>query len=98
MSPDPRSEILIVEDDVGIATLQRRRLERAGFAVAVAGTVDAALAALASQQFALVVLDYRLGETTGLELHRRMKASGVEVPVILVSASIEDATVVEALR
>jgi PAS domain S-box-containing protein len=98
MSTDGRATILIVEDDAGIATLQRRRLERAGFDVDVASTVDAALAALATERVALVVLDYRLGETTGLDLHRRMKASGIEVPVILVSSAIEDTTVVEALR
>ena len=98
MSTDGRATILIVEDDAGIATLQRRRLERAGFDVDVASTVDAALTALGSGAVALVVLDYRLGETTGLDLHRRMKASGMEVPVILVSSAIEDTTVVEALR
>ena len=97
MSPETRT-ILVVEDDTGIATLQRRRLERAGYAVRVASSVDEALAALATASIDLVVLDYRLGETTGLDLHRRMKASGVEVPVILVSAAIEDAAVVEALR
>jgi PAS domain S-box-containing protein len=97
MSPDPRT-ILVVEDDAGIATLQRRRLERAGFTVRVASTVDEALATLAANTIDLVVLDYRLGETTGLDLHRRLKVSGVEVPVILVSAAIEDSAVVEALR
>jgi PAS domain S-box-containing protein len=98
MSIETRPSILIVEDDPGIATLQRRRLERAGFNVQAAGTVDEALATLAASPIALVVLDYRLGETTGLDLHRRMKASGVDVPVILVSAAIEDTTIVEALR
>ena len=98
MSTDARATVLIVEDDPGIATLQRRRLERAGFDVQVATTVDSALTMLAEGRVAVVVLDYRLGETTGLDLHRRMKASGIEVPVILVSAAIEDTTVVEALR
>jgi DNA-binding response OmpR family regulator len=45
-----------------------------------------------------VLLDYRLGETTGLELHRRLKTSGYDVPVILVSGAMDDAAVVEALR
>ena len=98
MPADPRSTILIVEDDPGIAILQRRRLERAGFAASVAGDVESALSILLGGGVSLVVVDYRLGETTGLDLHRRMKANGVDVPVILVSGSLEDATVVEALR
>ena len=92
------SRILVVEDEPGTATLQRRRLERAGFAVEVAADVDAALAILARGAIHLVVLDYRLGATTGLDLNRRMKTAGFDVPVILVSGSMEESTVIEAMR
>jgi PAS domain S-box-containing protein len=98
MATEIRSLVLIVEDDAGIAVLQRRRLERGGFAVAVANDLDSALATLSRGGISVVLLDYRLGETTGLDLHRRMKASGIEVPVILVSGAMEDAAIVEALR
>jgi PAS domain S-box-containing protein len=98
MSTDARSLVLIVEDDPGVAILQRRRLERAGFSVVVANDLDGALATLDRGGISIVLIDYRLGETTGLDLHRRMKASGHEVPVILVSGAMEDATIVEALR
>jgi DNA-binding response OmpR family regulator len=98
MTDSSRSHILVVEDDPGIATLQRRRLERAGYEVQVASDVDTALATLRTGNVALVVLDYRLGETTGLDLHRQMKAAGMDTPVILVSGAMEDAAVVEALR
>jgi PAS domain S-box-containing protein len=90
--------ILVVEDDPGVATLQRRRLERASFHVVVATDVPAAMNALERQPIDLVLLDYRLGSTTGLDLHRRMKASGFDVPVILISAGMEDAMVIEAIR
>ena len=93
-----RATVLIVEDDPGVAILQRRRLERAGFSVVGATDVDGALAALARGGVDLVLLDYRLGESTGLDLHRRMKASGHAVPVILVSGAMEDSAIVEALR
>ena len=98
MADDSRSLILIVEDDPGVAALQRRRLERADFRVEVATDVTAALAVLARGGVGLVVLDYRLGTTTGLDLHRHMKATGYDVPVIMVSASTEDAMVIEAMR
>ena len=98
MPAEDRPSVLIVEDDPGVAILQRRRLERAAFKVTVASDVDGALAALGRGGIGIVLLDYRLGETTGLELHRRLKTSGYEVPVILVSGAMEDAAVVEALR
>jgi PAS domain S-box-containing protein len=98
MPTESRSTVLIVDDDPGVATLQRRRLERAGFKVELATEVEGALAAMARGGVDIVLLDYRLGETTGLDLNRRMKAGGHHVPVILVSGAMEDATVVEALR
>jgi DNA-binding response OmpR family regulator len=64
--------ILVVEDEPGAATLQRRRLERAGFQVALARDVEAAMEVLGQVPLDLVVIDYRLGTTTGLDLNRRM--------------------------
>ena len=90
--------ILVVEDEPGAATLQRRRLERAGFRVALARDVEAAMDLLGRFPVDLVVIDYRLGTTTGLDLNRRMKAAGFDVPVIIVSGAIDDATVIEAMR
>ena len=90
--------ILVVEDDPGTATLQRRRLERAGFRVSVASDVDRAIEILMRQSVALIVMDYRLGQTTGLDLNRRIKAAGFEVPVIIVSGAIDEPTVIEAIR
>lgn len=97
MSTKPAT-ILIVEDDAGIAVLQRRRLERAGFQVDTVADVDAAMARLSAADTSVVIIDYRLGDTTGLDLQRRMKAAQIEVPVILVSGAMDDAAIVEALR
>ncbi|HUE90458.1 MAG TPA: response regulator [Vicinamibacterales bacterium] len=98
MPSNPRRLVLIVEDDPGVAILQRRRLERAHFRVQVVSDVNAAIAVLEQQRVDLVLIDYRLGTTTGLDLHRRMKASGFDVPVIIVSGSMDDAMVIEAIR
>jgi PAS domain S-box-containing protein len=98
MADESRALILVVEDDPGVATLQRRRLERSDFRVEVASDVPAAIAALQRGGVDLVVMDYRLGTTTGLDLHRQMKAAGYDVPVIMVTASTDDAMVIEAMR
>ena len=98
MADDTRRVILMVEDDPGVAVLQRRRLERGQFRVELAADVEAAVGVLEQQRVDLVLLDYRLGATTGLDLHRRMKASGFDVPVIIVSGAMDDAMVIEAIR
>jgi PAS domain S-box-containing protein len=90
--------ILVVEDDPGVAILQRRRLERTGFRVEVAGDLEGAMSALSRGEIELVIMDYRLGQTTGLDLHRRMKTAGFDLPVIIVSGSMDDRMVIEAIR
>ena len=98
MPSEPGPLILVVEDEPGVALLQRRRLERAGFRVAVAANLDAAMMTLGRGGTKLVVMDYRLGPTTGLDLHQRMKAGGFDVPVIMVSGVMDDTTVIAAMR
>jgi PAS domain S-box-containing protein len=103
MVPDLRSSslgplILVVEDDAGAAVLQRRHLERAGYRVAIASNFAEAENVLASGDVKLVLMDYRLGNASGLEVHRRLKAAGFDVPVIMVSGAITDETVIEAMR
>jgi PAS domain S-box-containing protein len=90
--------ILVVEDDAGAAVLQRRHLERAGYRVLVASNFSEAEHALAAGDVKLVLMDYRLGNASGLEVHRRLKAAGFDVPVIMVSGAITDETVIEAMR
>lgn len=91
--------VLVVEDDPGVARLQKRRLEQAGYVVRTAATADEAQAAVETDGVELMVLDYRLpGGVTGLDLYARLKAAGHDVPVILVTGFSDDATVIQALR
>ena len=83
--------ILIVEDDPGVTLLERRQLERAGYAALTAINAAEALEQLRHTAIDLVLLDYRLpGEADGLELFLQIKAAGFDVPVILVTAKTHD--------
>ena len=99
MGAQTRATVLVVEDDEGIAELERGRLEEAGYRVVVAGTAEAAFAALTTQPVDLVLLDYRLpGGRDGLNFYARLKAAGLDPPVILVTGFSDEATVIRALR
>jgi diguanylate cyclase (GGDEF)-like protein/PAS domain S-box-containing protein len=93
-----KDTILIVEDDLGVATLERRRLERDGYAVVCATTAKEALGCVEQGGVKLVLLDQGLPDATGLEFYERLKASGYDLPVIMVTGLSDEATVVEALR
>src|SRR5262245_46724814 len=73
-NPTRKTEtILIVEDDAGLARLQRMRLERSGFSIFVAGTFEEALTTVQSNHIDLVLLDYQLpGGRTGLEVQAEL--------------------------
>ena len=91
--------ILIVEDDQGVATLERRRLERVGYTVTTASTAAGALNQLGERQVSLILLDQGLpGEMDGLTFFSKLKASGYNVPVILVTGLSDLGTATRALR
>ena len=99
MTPPRPETILILEDDAGVARLQQRHLERAGYAVAVASTSQQALDRLRAGGVDLLVLDYRLSAAEdGLGFYARLKADGCDPPVIMVTGYGDDATIVRALR
>ncbi len=81
--------ILIVEDEINIATPVKTYLERAGFDVAHALTGSAALRMLVETPPNLVVLDLNLPDIDGLEVFRRIRALS-QVPIIMVTARDDD--------
>jgi DNA-binding NtrC family response regulator len=92
------AKILIVDDEPKIRLVFRTALETDGHAVAEAGDGDEALARLRRERFDLVLLDLRMPLLDGMEVLRRMRDEGLDMPVILVTAhgSIPDA--VRAMR
>src|SRR5919106_1753764 len=83
--------ILVVDDDPKIVRLVRTYLERDGFRVADASDGRAALAAVALEQPALIVLDVMLPEVDGLSVLEALRRNS-RTPVIMLSAlgSIDD--------
>jgi two-component system phosphate regulon response regulator PhoB len=87
-----RQRILVVEDEPDIAEILRYNLERAGFAVDVAGQGDTALEAIRRQPPDLLLLDLMLPGLDGLELARilRRDAATAQLPVVMLTARGEE--------
>jgi two-component system alkaline phosphatase synthesis response regulator PhoP len=82
--------ILIVDDEPNIVQLARLYLEREGFKVESAGDGRSALATVQQRPPALLVLDIMLPEMDGLEVCRRLRASGNSLPILMLTARDED--------
>ena len=79
--------ILIAEDDQVLADGLLRALRSGGYAVDRVADGAAADAALASQEFDLLILDPGLPRVHGLEVLRRLRARGSAVPVLILTAA-----------
>jgi DNA-binding response OmpR family regulator len=90
--------VLVVDDDPTISDVVRRYLERAGYEVTHAADGLAALDRFADQRPDLVVLDLMLPGVDGLEVCRRLRSGGSDVPVIMLTALGEEADRVLGLQ
>jgi two-component system, OmpR family, response regulator ResD len=81
--------ILVVDDEPSIREIVTLYLKRSGYEVTTAADGQAAADALARQSFDLVVLDLMLPQVDGLEITRRLRATG-EMPIIILTARSEE--------
>ena len=82
------AKILLVEDNELNRDMLRRRLERKGYAIAVAVDGQSALAAVQSERPDLILMDLRLPDIDGREVTRRLKTDEATraIPVIALTA------------
>lgn len=92
--------VLVVEDEPALATLLRYNLEKQGFRVEEAGDGQEALNRIVESQPDLVLLDWMLPTLSGIEVCRqiRRRPSTRDLPVIMVTARVEDQDAVRALN
>jgi two-component system, OmpR family, response regulator len=77
---------LIVEDEVKMADLLRRSLTEEGYAADVALDGDRAIDLAAESQYDVILLDVMLPGVDGFEVCRRLRASGVRSPALMLTA------------
>lgn len=84
--------ILIVEDELKMASLLRRGLHEEGHAADLARTGDDALWMAGAAEYDAVVLDLMLPGIDGFEVCRRLREGGVWAPVLMLTArdAVED--------
>ncbi len=97
-SAELRSRVLVVEDDVPTALFFRKALERAGYAVDVAGNAPDAIAQLADETFDALLVDIGLPGRSGFELVPEVKQRWPALPIAMTTADASMDVAVRALR
>lgn len=90
--------ILVVDDDVRMATLLRNYFTREGYTVTTAPSAEVALQVLQEQAITIVLTDWRMAGMDGIGLVRAMHGNWPETPVILMTAFGSIDLAVEAVK
>ena len=78
--------LLLVEDDVMVASGIKLGLTNAGYTVDWVGSAERAEQALDGDSFDLAIVDIGLPGVDGLELTRRLRTRGLTMPVLILTA------------
>ena len=93
-----KAHMLVVDDDPRITELLRRILAYEGYSVAIAASGDEALKRTLERPPDLIVLDIMLPGINGLEVARRLRAAGDNVPILMLTARDSIANRVEGFE
>jgi DNA-binding NarL/FixJ family response regulator len=88
-TPEP-CKLLVVDDDAMVRQWVKFALEGSEFVVAAEATSgDEVEDVIMRRGPAALLVDYRLGASTGTELIRRLRLGGIELPALLMTANEE---------
>ena len=90
------SRVLIIEDEMPIAELERDYLELSDFEVVIENDGRAGLERVLTEDFDILILDLMLPGISGFDICREVRGSK-EMPIILVSARKDDVDKIRGL-
>lgn len=100
-APQPGNEtrrVLLIDDDAGFVESIRAYLRERGYAVDAASNGFEALASLGRGRPDVILLDPRLPGIKGLDLLKHISQADSTIPVLVVTASADNAAAVTALE
>jgi signal transduction histidine kinase len=102
ISGEAARSVLIVEDDGDFAESLADMLVPRGFKPIIAGSLDAAIAIMSplpdNNPPPVVLIDLRLGTTSGIDLLARLRSERPELIGVLMTAELDTHTAIAALR
>jgi two-component system OmpR family response regulator len=90
-------KVLVVDDEPSIRDLLSRQLRFAGFSVAAVGNGNDAVQAAEKSTPDIILLDVMLPDMNGFSVTKAIRAKGINVPVLFLSARDEEADRVTGL-
>ena len=92
-----KQSILVIDDEPAIRDLLQIALDAAGFKVGLAEDAKQAYPIIIDTPPDLILLDWMMPGTSGIELLRRLRRDEINVPVIMLTAKVEEASKIAGL-
>jgi FixJ family two-component response regulator len=93
-----RNVVFVVDDDPGTLKGVKRLLREYGYDTVLFPSAEALQNYDDFEKALCVILDINLNDESGIELRHRLKAAGISVPVIYITANDNPATRMAALE
>lgn len=90
-------EALLIEDNESLAAQLVLQLQREGIHCLTATTIGMASLLLEKRDFGLILLDLMLPDGSGVTLLKRLRAQGIRIPVIVLTARAQNLDKIRAL-
>lgn len=92
------NNLLLLEDDIGLIDGLQYTLNKNGFHVDIARTVEEAWMRLKEiDKYDLLILDVTLPDGTGFEVCEKVRKQNIKIPIIFLTASDEEVNVIRGL-
>jgi len=100
LSEENSGRLLVVDDNEMNRDMLSRRLQRRGYSVEMADGGVAALQAIESDTFDLILLDIMMPDIDGMEVLTRLRETytQTDLPIIMATAKDDSSDIVEALK
>lgn len=92
------ASILLIEDDLTFSRILEGFLTKKGYQIATAHKGKDGLKAFESKSFDFILLDYRLPDTTGMDILEEIRKSNTTVPVVIMTSFSDIRTAVKAIK
>lgn len=90
MTPSKNAHILVIEDDPAVSRSLRDGLERDGYTVTCKDKGNDGLAFARDNAPHLIILDVRLPDSSGFDICRQMRASGLRQPILMLTVERDE--------
>ena len=92
------ASILLIEDDLTFSRILEGFLTKKGYQITTSHKGKDGLKAFESRTFDFILLDYRLPDTTGMDILLEIRKSNTTVPVVMMTSFSDIRTAVRAIK